>query len=199
MAVDLHHRLWPISSTFLLKLPYLRLQEEPQSRIPVVADLFWYDAVLGYLILPVLAEDLGWNLAFYYCRNYVEVEVGNVLVILILWLLWDCVLCLVFIPDMEPPNKLRVFPGGSDGRESACKAGDLGLIPGLGRHPGGGKGSPPQYSCQYSSTEEPGGLQFMGLHRVRHDWTTNSAHHRYLASWFCLNCIQLLAAAYLFF
>ena len=28
------------------------------------------------------------------------------------------------------------FPGGSDGRESACNAGDLGLIPGLGRSPG---------------------------------------------------------------
>ena len=30
------------------------------------------------------------------------------------------------------------FPGGSDGKESTCKAGDLGLIPGLGRFPGGG-------------------------------------------------------------
>ena len=84
MAVDLHHRLWPISSTFLLKLPYLRLQEEPQGRILVVANLFWYDAVLGQLVLPALAEGLGWNLTFYYCRNYVEVEMGNVLVILIL-------------------------------------------------------------------------------------------------------------------
>ena len=30
------------------------------------------------------------------------------------------------------------FPGGSDGKESACDAGDLGSIPGLGRSPGGG-------------------------------------------------------------
>jgi len=30
------------------------------------------------------------------------------------------------------------FPGGSDGKESACNAGDLGLIPGLGRSPGEG-------------------------------------------------------------
>ena len=37
-------------------------------------------------------------------------------------------------------------PGGSDGKESACKAGDLGSIPGLGRSPGEGKGYPPQYS-----------------------------------------------------
>ena len=39
------------------------------------------------------------------------------------------------------------FPGGSDGKESACNAGDPGLIPGLGRSPGGGHGYPLQYSC----------------------------------------------------
>ena len=39
------------------------------------------------------------------------------------------------------------FPGGSDGKESACKAGDLGLIPGSGRSPGEGNGNPLQYSC----------------------------------------------------
>ena len=37
------------------------------------------------------------------------------------------------------------FPGGSVGKESACNAGDLGLIPGLGRSPGEGKGYPLQY------------------------------------------------------
>ena len=39
------------------------------------------------------------------------------------------------------------FPADSDGKESACKAGALGLIPGLGRSPGEGHGSPLQYSC----------------------------------------------------
>ena len=39
------------------------------------------------------------------------------------------------------------FPGGSDGKESACNAGDLGLIPGLGRSPGRGHGNPLWYSC----------------------------------------------------
>ena len=38
------------------------------------------------------------------------------------------------------------FPGGSAGKESACNVGDLGLIPGLGRSPGEGKGYPLQYS-----------------------------------------------------
>ena len=36
---------------------------------------------------------------------------------------------------------------GSDDKESACNAGDLGSIPGLGRFPGGGHGNPVQYSC----------------------------------------------------
>ena len=39
------------------------------------------------------------------------------------------------------------FPGGSDGKESTCNAGDLGSVPGLGRFPGGGHGNPLQYSC----------------------------------------------------
>ena len=39
------------------------------------------------------------------------------------------------------------FPGGSAGKESACNAGDLGLIPGLRRPPGEGNGNPLQYSC----------------------------------------------------
>ena len=38
------------------------------------------------------------------------------------------------------------FPCGSAGKESACNAGDLGLIPGLGKHPGEGKGYPLQCS-----------------------------------------------------
>ena len=38
------------------------------------------------------------------------------------------------------------FPCGSAGKESACNAGDLGSIPGLGRSPGKGKGYPLQYS-----------------------------------------------------
>ena len=39
------------------------------------------------------------------------------------------------------------FPGGSEVKASACNAGDLGLIPGLGRSPGEGNGNSLQYSC----------------------------------------------------
>ena len=62
------------------------------------------------------------------------------------------------------------FPGGSDSKESACNAGDLGSIPGSGRSSGEGNGNPLQYSyLENSVTEEPGGLQSMGLQRVGHD------------------------------
>ena len=39
------------------------------------------------------------------------------------------------------------FPGGSDGKESACNVGDPGLIPGLGRSPGEGNSNLLQYFC----------------------------------------------------
>ena len=37
------------------------------------------------------------------------------------------------------------FPGGPDSKESACKAGDPGSVPGLGRSPGGGNGNSPVF------------------------------------------------------
>ena len=43
------------------------------------------------------------------------------------------------------------MPGDSDGKEFACTAGDSGLIPGLGRSPGGGHGNPLQYFCLETS------------------------------------------------
>ena len=43
------------------------------------------------------------------------------------------------------------FPGGSDGKASACNVGDLGSIPGLGRSPGEENGTPLQYSCLENS------------------------------------------------
>ena len=68
---------------------------------------------------------------------------------------------------------LRICLGSSAGKESACNEGDLGLIPGLGRYPGEGKGYPLQYSCLENPwPEETGGLQSMGLQRVGHSRVT---------------------------
>ena len=52
------------------------------------------------------------------------------------------------------------FPGGSEVKTSACKAGDPGSIPGLGRSPGEGNDNPLQYLAWIIPwTEEPGRLQ----------------------------------------
>ena len=48
--------------------------------------------------------------------------------------------------DRLPTTVLLGFPCGSAGKESACRVEDLGLIPGLWRFPGGGKGYPLRYS-----------------------------------------------------
>ena len=45
------------------------------------------------------------------------------------------------------------LPGGSDGKASACSAGDPGLIPGLGRSREEGNGNPLQYSCLENSMD----------------------------------------------
>ena len=55
------------------------------------------------------------------------------------------------------------FPGGSDGKESTCNAGDLGLIPGLGRSPEGGRGNPVQYPC----LENPRGQRSLASYSPR--------------------------------
>ena len=58
------------------------------------------------------------------------------------------------------------FLGSRDSKESACNAGDLGLIPESGRSPGEGNVHSLQYSCLGNlRTEEPGGLQSMELQK----------------------------------
>ena len=70
-----------------------------------------------------------------------------------------------------------LFPCGSDGKESTCNAGDLGLIAGCRRPSGEGNGYPLRYPCLENSmdrrTWQALGSQSLGL-RVRPDWETNS-------------------------
>ena len=63
------------------------------------------------------------------------------------------------------------FSGGSDGKESTCKAGDLGSIPGLGRSPRVGHGVTHSsiLAWRIPGTEEPGWLQSIGSQRVGYD------------------------------
>ena len=70
-------------------------------------------------------------------------------------------------------NKNMGFPGGSDGKESACNVGDLGSIPELGRSPGEGKGYPLQYSCLENPTDRRARQATVhGVPRVRHHLAT---------------------------
>ena len=62
------------------------------------------------------------------------------------------------------------FPCGLAGKESACNAGDLSLIPGLGNSPGEGKGYPLQYSDVENSMD-------CRVHRVAKSWTQLSNFH----------------------
>ena len=65
------------------------------------------------------------------------------------------------------------FPGGSDGKESTCNAGDLALIPGLGRSPGRGHGNPLQYFCLENPMDRGAWRATVhGVSRIRHDWAT---------------------------
>ena len=65
------------------------------------------------------------------------------------------------------------FPRSSVGKESACNAGDLGLIPGVGRSPGEGNSNPLQYYCLENPMDR-GAWQGTahGVARVRHDLAT---------------------------
>ena len=68
---------------------------------------------------------------------------------------------------------------GEESAASAGNAGDVGSIPGLGRSPGVGNGTPLQDSCLENPMDrEPGRLQSMGSQRVRHDWVAERARAR---------------------
>ena len=78
------------------------------------------------------------------------------------------------------------FLGGSDSKESACSAGDLGWIPGLGRSPREGNGYPFQYSCLVNPMDR--GAWWATVHGVTQsqarlsDWTTTIAMFNYCLS-----------------
>ena len=66
-------------------------------------------------------------------------------------------------------NKLEGLPCSSFGKESACNAGDLGLIPELGRSPGGGNSNPLQYLC-LENLMDRGAWQAV-IHGIAKSWT----------------------------
>ena len=73
------------------------------------------------------------------------------------------------------------FSGGSESKESACNAGDLGLIPGLGRSPGEGNGYPLQCSGLENSMDR--GAWEAAVHGVTKSWTWLRDLHFHFFSW----------------
>ena len=73
------------------------------------------------------------------------------------------------------------FPGGSDGKESACDAGNVGSIPGSGRSPGEGNGNPLQYSCLENSVDR--GAWQPTVHGITESDMTEQLALSYFMSW----------------
>ena len=72
------------------------------------------------------------------------------------------------------------FAGGSDRKESACNAGDPGLIPGSGRSPGEGNSNPLHFACLGNPRDR--GVHWATVHeviRVGHDLVTKIRNHPY--------------------
>ena len=61
------------------------------------------------------------------------------------------------------------FPGGSAVKNPPANAGDMGLIPGLGRSPGGGNGNPLQHSCLQDPMNR--GTWQATVHGITESWT----------------------------
>ena len=80
-------------------------------------------------------------------------------------------------------------------KESACSARDLGLIPGLGRSPGEGNGSPLQYSCLGNPMHR--GAWRATVQRLGHDWVTEHSHMCVLYFVIFIAEIQLFSSSHL--
>ena len=72
----------------------------------------------------------------------------------LLTLAWHrCFIVILQTSKLVLTTVLKSFPAGSDGKESACNAGDASLIPGSGGSPGEGNGNRLQYSCLENSMD----------------------------------------------
>ena len=83
------------------------------------------------------------------------------------------------------------FPCGSDGKESACNAGDLNLIPGLGRSPGRGHGNPLQYPCLENPHGQRSLVGYISWGRKESDKTELLNTYHMADSHCCWNLINL--------
>ena len=108
--------------------------------------LDWWDLLAIQGTLKSLLQHQSSKASILWCAAFFIVQLSHPymttgkIIALTRWTFVSRVMSLLF-------NMLSDFPGGSDGKASVYNAGDPGLIPGLGRSSGEGKGYPLQYSC----------------------------------------------------
>ena len=95
-----------------------------------------------------------------------------------------------YLPKFAQHIFIGGFPCGSAGKESACNAGDLGTIPGLGRSPGEENSYPLQYFGLENSMDSI-------VHGVRKSWTQVSDFHLSSLSQWCFLTISSSTAPFL--
>ena len=149
-------------NTWLRRYRMLQIQFPKQSRVTVSGQPAPPPTNAAVPTLPICRPSCHW------CPGHWCLEQCNPG-----WRFFLCWLSLptVLVPQMKTP--LEDFPGDSDSKESACKAGDPGSIPGLGRSPGEGNGNPLRYSCLENSLDRGAwwATQSLGSQSVRHDWS----------------------------
>ena len=143
-----------------LLVDWLRFTQEPTSVNLETLDVMWVrskasEDIEMCSLSPVIRNAEGWVEYETLLLRYFKISRQTSLVAQLLKNLPAMKEALVWFLGWEdplrrdrPPTLVFLgFPGGSDGKEFACKTGDLGSIPGLGTSPGGGHGNPLHYSC----------------------------------------------------
>ena len=104
-----------------------------------VLCLYWLFKIINFNIMPILFYWFRYYLIKLHKNNGRHKQVGT------------------NTSDLIQQLNCMGFPGSSDGKESTCNAGDLGLIPGSRRSPGEKNGNPLQYSCLQNPMNTPWG------------------------------------------
>ena len=132
----------------------------------ILTDVNWYLTVIlicislmvsdvEHLFIYLLAMDIFLGKTFIHVLWPFKIFI---IIVIFVFLLLSCV------------SSLYIFLRGSDGKGFACKAGDLGLIPGSGRSPGERNGNPLQYTCLENPMGK-GAWPGYSSQRVGHNWT----------------------------
>ena len=143
--------LFIFSSKLEQVLPSLPLLLSPWSPHPPLPPVVWWNPVFAILALFFL-------FACYFLEHPDSIVIRRYL--------------FFGFHSFPFPMCFMGFPGGSDGKESACNVGDLALIPGSGRSPGEGTGDPLQYSSLENSIDK--GAWWATVHGVTKKWTQMS-------------------------